>query len=65
MTDINGDFSLDEGCPSVRNRPRDRSDGTVFSEIGPDRLLRRLRTVHCEPRYDIPPELERKHGLAR
>lgn len=55
-----------EGCPSVRSRPRDKGDGTVVTnDIGPDRLLNRLRNVHGKPRFDIPPELEPKHGLAR
>jgi hypothetical protein len=61
------EFDLAEGCPSVFNRPRDRGDGTVFkNDLGPDRLLTRLRSVHHEPRYDIAPELEIQDvGLAR
>jgi hypothetical protein len=56
-----------DGRPSVRNRPRDKGDGTVLAnETGPDRLLRRLRAVHGDARYDFAPELEILNvGLAR
>jgi hypothetical protein len=44
-----------EGC--ARARDRAVAPGHVYSDK--DRLLERSKAVHGEPRYDIPPELEK------
>jgi hypothetical protein len=38
----------------------DLEGGHVYSNA--DRLLERLKEVHGEPRFDVPPELERRNG---